>query len=480
MPLHRHLTRDGARRLFPSLRADAVTGAIRYFDGQVDDARLVVTLARTAASLGAAVVTSARVVGFAAGGPRGRSASGSATWRRRDAPSSRCGPAPSSPPPACGATTCPRCSATSGVRPGLRVRASQGRAPGGAPLGDHRRGRADPAYARRRCCSSSRGAGTGSSAPPTPTGSSTGPTRRPRPATSTTCCDQVNTGAGPAADDRRHRGRVRRAAPAAVRRGRRHLEAVPRARGGRADARADAGRRRQVHDVPGDGRRRGRPGRRAGSVAARAAVAHRRSCRCSAPTDSPATWRDRAGPGPPARRHRPAWSSTCWSGTARSPATCWRWSTADPTLATPLAGAPEYLAAEVAYAAQAEGALHLDDVLTRRTRISIETAAPRRASRRGTPPQVMGGVLGWDDGHPRTARSSTTWPGSRPSGESQRMPDDLTADAARLGAPDVRGFAADRGLEIPTARSPRRPDRNRGLPIPGTAQRGAVLRSCRG
>src|SRR5918998_569817 len=64
MPLHRHLTRDGARRLFPSLRPDMMHGAIRYFDGQVDDARLVVNLARTAASLGAAVVTSARVVGL--------------------------------------------------------------------------------------------------------------------------------------------------------------------------------------------------------------------------------------------------------------------------------------------------------------------------------------------------------------------------------------------------------------------------------
>src|SRR5207248_11109630 len=60
MPLHRHLTRTAARRLFPSLREDAVTGAIEYYDGQGDDARFVVTLARTAASLGAAVVTSAR------------------------------------------------------------------------------------------------------------------------------------------------------------------------------------------------------------------------------------------------------------------------------------------------------------------------------------------------------------------------------------------------------------------------------------
>src|SRR5205814_7317582 len=45
----------------------------------------------------------------------------------------------------------------------------------------------------------------------------------------------------------------------------------------------------------------------------------------------------------------------------------------DPALRRPLPGAPEYLAGEVAYAALAEGALHLEDVLTRRTRISIET-----------------------------------------------------------------------------------------------------------
>jgi glycerol-3-phosphate dehydrogenase len=62
MPIHRHLTRSAARRRFPSLREDAVVGAIQYFDGQVDDARLVVTLARTAASLGAAVVTQAPAV----------------------------------------------------------------------------------------------------------------------------------------------------------------------------------------------------------------------------------------------------------------------------------------------------------------------------------------------------------------------------------------------------------------------------------
>ena len=36
-------------------------------------------------------------------------------------------------------------------------------------------------------------------------------------------------------------------------------------------------------------------------------------------------------------------------------------------------GAEDYLAAEVVYAVTHEGARHLDDVLTRRTRISIET-----------------------------------------------------------------------------------------------------------
>src|SRR2546429_1439509 len=62
MPPHRHLSRTGARRLCPSLREELISGAIRYYDGQVDDARYVATMARTAASLGAAVVPSALVV----------------------------------------------------------------------------------------------------------------------------------------------------------------------------------------------------------------------------------------------------------------------------------------------------------------------------------------------------------------------------------------------------------------------------------
>ena len=72
-----------------------------------------------------------------------------------------------------------------------------------------------------------------------------------------------------------------------------------------------------------------------------------------------------------------------------------------PELREPLPGADEYLKVEAVYAASHEGARHLEDVLTRRTRISIEVpdrgveAAPARAKRRevvAARPEV--------DGHP--------------------------------------------------------------------------------
>jgi glycerol-3-phosphate dehydrogenase len=109
---------------------------------------------------------------------------------------------------------------------------------------------------------------------------------------------------------------------------------------------------------------------------------------------------------------------------------------ADPALGRPLSGAPTYLAAEVVQAVTAEGALHLDDVLTRRTRVSIETehrgveSAPEVAA-------LMAGPLRWDA--ERTAREVEHYAARvAAERESQRMPDDSTADAARLGAPDVR------------------------------------------
>ncbi|MDA0162554.1 glycerol-3-phosphate dehydrogenase/oxidase [Solirubrobacter ginsenosidimutans] len=70
LPRHRHLTRRGALRIAPALKKDALVGAIQYYDAKVDDARHTLTVARTAAHLGAAVVANARVVGFLREGER--------------------------------------------------------------------------------------------------------------------------------------------------------------------------------------------------------------------------------------------------------------------------------------------------------------------------------------------------------------------------------------------------------------------------
>ncbi|MGI5162067.1 FAD-dependent oxidoreductase [Microbispora sp. CA-102843] len=70
VPRHRQLSRTSARRLCPSLREDALVGAVRYYDAQVDDARHTVTVARTAAGYGATVLNSAEVVEFRRTGDR--------------------------------------------------------------------------------------------------------------------------------------------------------------------------------------------------------------------------------------------------------------------------------------------------------------------------------------------------------------------------------------------------------------------------
>ena len=62
LPLHRHLSRRAALALAPGLRRDSLAGAIEYYDAQVDDARFVAELVRTAATYGAAAVSRAAVV----------------------------------------------------------------------------------------------------------------------------------------------------------------------------------------------------------------------------------------------------------------------------------------------------------------------------------------------------------------------------------------------------------------------------------
>ncbi|MFC7400838.1 glycerol-3-phosphate dehydrogenase/oxidase [Citricoccus sp. GCM10030269] len=53
LPVHKHLGRSAVARIAPGLKPGAYVGAIRYYDAQVDDARLVIELVRTAAAHGA-------------------------------------------------------------------------------------------------------------------------------------------------------------------------------------------------------------------------------------------------------------------------------------------------------------------------------------------------------------------------------------------------------------------------------------------
>ena len=69
---------------------------------------------------------------------------------------------------------------------------------------------------------------------------------------------------------------------------------------------------------------------------------------------------------------------------------------ANPALATPLAGAAHHIAAEAVHAVTHQGALDLDDILSRRTRVSIEVADRGRAAASAIAPLVAP-LLGWTD-----------------------------------------------------------------------------------
>jgi glycerol-3-phosphate dehydrogenase len=61
LPRARRVSAAQARRLFPAVQSDGLRGAFVAYDGQlIDDARLVVALARTAAELGATMLTRVR------------------------------------------------------------------------------------------------------------------------------------------------------------------------------------------------------------------------------------------------------------------------------------------------------------------------------------------------------------------------------------------------------------------------------------
>ena len=70
LPGHHQLSRRAALKVAPALKRSAITGAVAYWDAQVDDARYVLTLVRTAAGYGAQVASRVQVRGLLREGER--------------------------------------------------------------------------------------------------------------------------------------------------------------------------------------------------------------------------------------------------------------------------------------------------------------------------------------------------------------------------------------------------------------------------
>ena len=61
LPWHKHMSQKKIGEIAPSLRQDIVTGAVKYYDAQVDDARHTMTIVRTARRHGAVIATRVEV-----------------------------------------------------------------------------------------------------------------------------------------------------------------------------------------------------------------------------------------------------------------------------------------------------------------------------------------------------------------------------------------------------------------------------------
>ncbi|MFT4245160.1 MAG: glycerol-3-phosphate dehydrogenase/oxidase [Micrococcaceae bacterium] len=98
-------------------------------------------------------------------------------------------------------------------------------------------------------------------------------------------------------------------------------------------------------------------------------------------------------------------------------------------------GTENYILAEAAYAASHEGALHLEDILTRRTRISIE-AWDRGVSAAPVVAEIMADILGLDE---KQTQREVKFYEARVEAErkSQEQTDDESAEKVRLEAEDI-------------------------------------------
>jgi glycerol-3-phosphate dehydrogenase len=104
-------------------------------------------------------------------------------------------------------------------------------------------------------------------------------------------------------------------------------------------------------------------------------------------------------------------------------------------LAEPLQHAPDYLRAEIAYGCTHEGALHLEDLLTHRTRLTYEIADSGLAAL----PEIADLAaprLGWNDER-RDAEIRAYTERVEAERAASKQPDDASAAEARATAPEV-------------------------------------------
>src|SRR6516165_1050989 len=122
VPHHRHLSARGARKRAPALSPGRLAGGMLYYDAQVDDARYTLTVTRTAAAHGAVIATRASAVGLRRA-PDGGRVTGA---RVRDEESGRLLEVTAETVVICAGVWTDLVHELAGVRAGYRVRMSKG------------------------------------------------------------------------------------------------------------------------------------------------------------------------------------------------------------------------------------------------------------------------------------------------------------------------------------------------------------------
>ena len=111
----------------------------------------------------------------------------------------------------------------------------------------------------------------------------------------------------------------------------------------------------------------------------------------------------------------------------------------DETMSRPLEHAPAYLRAEIAYAVSHEGALHLEDVMHRRTRMVYEYADEALAALPEVA-RIVAGELGWSDAR-RDEEVAAYTAVADAVAAAARTSDDAAAARARAAAPGVAAMS---------------------------------------